>query len=183
MTHPRRIMLTQSPPLERSLRTLGLDPDIERDGLGRGLGAPQIVGIIARYADAIERASRELDRLISRNEWLLLADILNGFDDRSDWSFSPFNSIQLLVGQVQDGQHLDGAGDKWLADGGKPRSGDAATAKLVAKLRECSPIHGDAILAAVRWFWAHSDTVDAAEDRWWVVDFRRKEGVEHARPA
>jgi len=173
-TDLRRIMITTTDSLARSLRVLGLSPDADKEAGVPAAGSQQIIGAMARYADAIGHAGRELDRILTRPEWNMIADLMNGCADLWDYSESPIGAMHMIVANIEDGQRLDGAGDKWLADELRPRSGDKKTAELVEKLRRLSPIHGDAIVAAVRYFWSHSPDVDHVEDRWWTVEFRTK---------
>jgi hypothetical protein len=65
---------------------------------------------------------------------------------------------------VEDGDRLEGAGEKWTVD----------VPGLLAKLDALTPLHGEAIADAVRWFWSHSEEIDHTKDHWWLPAFRRK---------
>lgn len=170
----RRIMLTVTPALAKSLRILGLSPEPDNEAGLAVAGAMQITATVGRYADAVDRASRELDRLLRREEWNFLADCLNGCADVWEWSETPMGSMFLILAEAEDSQKLNGTGDKWFGQEIQPGSGEKKTADLLEKLRGLTQIHGDAILAATRYFWSHGQEVDHSEDKWWTVDFRTR---------
>lgn len=172
----RRISLAVSPRLDQTLRTLGLEPEGNPDDGVPADGATQVSSALARYAELVDRASREVSKRLKREEWNYLADVLNGCADLWDWSETPMPSLSLIRANVADAHALDGAGDKWFGDG-NPGSGDKATKGFIAKLAELEPIHGDAILAAVRWFWRHHRTVDHIEHAWWTTQYRTGKGT------
>jgi hypothetical protein len=168
----RRIGLTLTEGLERSLKILGLTPDADPEAGVPVPGAIQIVGALARYADAIDHAGRELDKVFSRQEWNYLADVLNGCADVWEWSESPaMPSIAWIAANAEDAHSLDRAGDKWFGEELEPGSGDKATKAMLAKLRGLAPIQGDAILAAIRFFWSHTE-IDHSKAKWWLPQFR-----------
>ena len=174
----RRINLSLTPGLAKSLRILGLSPDLEPDAGVPVPGAIQITGAVARYADAVARAGRELEKLLRREEWNFLAECLNGCADIWEWSETPIGSMHLILAEAEDSQRLNGTGDKCFADEIKPGSGQKKTDELLAKLRGLTQIHGDAIMSAIRYFWSHCQDVDRAEHKWWTVDYRMKAKVE-----
>ena len=154
----RRVSVCLTAEVARSLRVLGVDP--------KTVSAGQLATIIGREAEAVEKAGRELERKLSGDEWCAIADVLNGCADLWE-SFGPsLPSLLLIAAEVEDGQRVDGLGDKWFGGG----NGDAAIKKLIGKLRSFTPAHGEAILAAVRFFWANTDA--AAPEKWWTVAAR-----------
>jgi len=169
----RRVSLNLTPALTRSLRVLGLTPEIDPDSGVAVDGATQITSALARYAEAIDRAGRELDQLLDRQEWNLMADVLNGCADIWEWSETPMSSLLLIRAEVEDGHRLDRAGDKWFGEELEPGSGDKATKALLGKLGKLTTIHGDAIMAAIRYFWRCPE-IDHTEHCWWTVAFRTR---------
>jgi hypothetical protein len=168
----RRISLAVSPHLDHSMRILGLTPEaIDADGVPAD-GATEVTAALARYAESIARATGELDRALDRAEWNYLADVLHDCADLWDYSESTIPSLTLIHAEVADAHQLNRTGDKWFGDELVYRSGDKATTAMVKKIVAMSAIHGDAILAAVRWFWRHSQTVDHLEHRWWTIEYR-----------
>jgi hypothetical protein len=55
-----------------------------------------------------------------------------------------------------------GIGKKWKVD----------VNDLVTRLGALTPLHGEAILAAVRWFWGHPDEINHQKDEWWKAGGR-----------
>jgi hypothetical protein len=72
----------------------------------------------------------------------------------------------LIVAQLEDGQRLDGSGDKWFGAG----LGDAGTKALVRKISRWPETHSVAIAAAVRYFWSDPERDSDAE--WWKLSER-----------
>jgi hypothetical protein len=171
----RRIQVSITKRFANSLRVLGYEPDGDPNAGVEPAGATQVSAAIARYADAVDRAGRELARLLTRPEWNMIADLLNGCADLWDYTETPMDPMYLILAQIEDGQRLDGAGDKWLGDELKRGSGDKKTGELMAKLRGLTQIHGDAILAAARYFWTNHETIDFREHPWWSVEYRTRE--------
>jgi hypothetical protein len=174
----RRISLAVSPRLDQVLRTLGLEPEAKPDDGVPADGATQVTSALSRYADSIERASRELDRVLVRAEWNYLADVMNGCADLWDWSESPIPSLSLIRANAEDAHRLDRTGDKWFGEELDTGSGDKAAKAFFAKLAKLEPIHGDTILASVRWFWRHHIAIDHSEDFWWTIEFRTRKITE-----
>lgn len=156
----RRIMLTCHD--ERPLRLLGLDPATA--------GAVQIWCALARFAGLVEHAGRELETRLDRAEWWLIADCLNGCADLWDYSPNPVRALSLVLLQVEDAIRLDGLDRKWLAEDPVPAA--ELGRALLTKLAALTPVHGEAILAAVRHFWRHPET--QADSDWWRVAARRQ---------
>lgn len=166
----RRINLTFTDGLAHSLAVLGFTTDLDPSEVPAP-GATQITGAMARYADAIGRANRELERTLTREEWNFLADVMNGCVDI--WCGAPANAfLRDLLANAADGQALDGTGDKWLGNELEPGSGEKATKALLAKLRGLTVIHADAIMCAIRYFWLHCQDVDHVSDEWWTLEYR-----------
>lgn len=168
----RRINIYVSPQNDRSMRVLGLDPDGNPDDGVPADGATQVTAALARYADAVARAGVEVDKILVRAEWNYLAGVLNGCANLWDWSETPMPSTLLIRANAEDAHSLNGAGDKWFGDELDAGSGDKAAKAFFAKLAKLTPIQGDAILAAVRWFWRHHAAIDHSEHMWWAVEFR-----------
>lgn len=172
-TENRRIGLTLSPALVKSLKVLGLSPDLNpNDGVPAD-GAIQITAALVRYADAIDRAGRELNQVLERAEWNLMADVLNGCADLWEYSESPpMYSLSMIRAEVEDGHRLDGLGYKWFGENDRKAS-DVKLKALLVKLGKLNAIQGDAIMAAVRHFWRHAgDDIDHTEVAWWTPEFR-----------
>jgi hypothetical protein len=168
----RHIMLTLTEPVCRSLRVLGLDPD-SKGGVGPGgggCGSVQVGVALARYAYGIERATRDLAALLNDDEWTFLADAINGglslFGDRE--STVVLETHRLIAFSLLDAYGSNGLADHWFGDG----KGNEATTVLCAKLLKLEPIHGDAIGAAIRYFWNHADDPDIDSRKWWLVKDR-----------
>lgn len=167
---PRRIGLALTGDLARSMRILGLEPEPlpGPTGIpGEPAGATEVTAALSRYAVAVGDAGRELERTLDRDEWNMIADLLNGCADLWDYSATPMPSLLLIRAQVEDGHRLDRSGDKWFGE----EEGDRKVKALLGKLAKMSTIHGDAILAAARYFWRHAG-IDHNEDRWWAVTHR-----------
>jgi len=147
------------------LAVAGWDVTPGDDGRREGV-TTAILGTVNRFAALVEQAGRELDAVLTRDEWNALADANNGCYDLFDHAEPMTSPLTILWANVQDSE---GLGEKWGID---PRA-------LVRKLKALAPLHGEAILAAVRWFWHHCDAIDHQKDEWWAPSFRRtavKEG-------
>jgi hypothetical protein len=108
--------------------------------------------------------------------------VLGGPDDIYDHADAGLSPLVRLCAEAEDGHRLNREGDRWYLD----RSGvgedlpsraeraaaDGRVSELLAHLRSLTPLHAEAILAAVRWFWQH-DGIDHTADEWWAVGFRR----------
>lgn len=144
------------------LAVLGID-------LGEG-SAPQTHAALQAWADAVESAAGRLD--LSRGEWNYLADALNGCFDL--WQETAVRGATLLWAEADDAHRLNRLGDKWLDEAGG-KAADKAAASLVGKLRGMDEASAWAVLAAVRHFWRHHETIDIEADEWWTPAFRRGE--------
>jgi len=139
--------------------------DITPDDEGRwNEPTTAINGACRRYAMLVEQAGRELASVLSRAEWNAIADVMNGSADLMDYSETPMVALQMIVPNLQDGDALEGTGKKWKID----------VADVVRRLQSLTPAHGEAILAAVRWFWSHSAAIYHSKHQWWHPEFRRK---------
>jgi hypothetical protein len=173
-TDKKRVLITPEPSTLAVFGVDASDPD--------NLNAYVIAGCLSRYARIVEQAAAELESALTRAEWNLIADTLNGCADLTDFAGSPIPPLTLVVAEVSDGHQLNRAGEKWLLAAKEEslpmtkarKLADDRAADLVRRMSELTPAHGEAILAAVRWFWSHPDDIDHAKDDWWTVEFRRK---------
>lgn len=156
-TEQRRIQVIVD---EDVFRTLGLDPVND--------GAPAFAAALRRYATAVEKAGKRLDKVLERGEWNAIADAMNGSILLEDMT-PELSWLTHLRANVEDGIKLDGLDDKWEIDG----------PKLVRKIAKMTEIEGDAIAAAVRFFWADAsgaNTINHHRDAWWTASFRTEYG-------
>ncbi len=168
-TDKRQISLTIDLDL---LRALALDP--------KEHGAVQVAAALARYAEHVGRAARRVEKVLIRAEWNALADVLNGCADLWDYSETPLPHLLMIRADVEDGHRLDGLGCKWFGDG---QAGDRGIKDLLCKLGKMTDLEGDAIAAAVRFFWTDppllgARRIDHGTDEWWTLAYRTgKEGA------
>lgn len=141
------------------LAVAGWDVTPGEDGRREGV-TTAVIGTLNRFAALVEQAAREVDAVLSREEWNALADANNGCYDLFDFGEPQTSPLTILWANVQDSE---GLGEKWGID----------RRSLVAHLKRLTPLHGEAILAAVRWFWSHCDAIDHQKDEWWTPKFRR----------
>lgn len=129
-----------------TLARLGIDAGREENQSARTIN-----GCLRRLAMLVEQASRELEAVLTRAEWNLLADALNGCADVSLPTLCPSHVPALAL--------IDAHG---------------INRELNAKLAALTSVHGEAILAAVRWFWTHTEpgVIDHTKDEWWKPEFR-----------
>lgn len=157
-TEKRRLFLTILDP--DVVRTLGLEPAAPDQ-----FGAAQAWGALARYAGLLNRAGRELEQVLDHQEWRYLADALNGCADLWDYDGPPIPGLTLILAEAADAHLLNRAGDRRFDS-----DPDGRVTALIGKLQSLTPTHGDAILAAVRWFWGHTEL--GADSEWWRVAAR-----------
>ena len=139
--------------------------DIRPGESGRWSDASQqITGLIRRHALLTEQAPRELDAVLSADEWNLIADVNNGCADLWDYSESSIPYLSGIAANVEDGDRLDGTGAKWGVD----------VPELLRRLAALARVHGEAIADAVRWFWDRPEAIAHTVDHWWLPAFRRK---------
>lgn len=155
-------MPTKLPRVKVTIRDEGIAPTIGASELN-GL---TLASVLKRYAALVELGTRDAARVLTRGEWNAVADANNGALELYEYVDGPDRLSPLLViwSNVQDS---DGLGAKW---------GINQTA-LVKKLRDLRPHCGEAIMVAVRWFWAHLQ-IDHTKDAWWEPEFRRKWAAE-----
>jgi hypothetical protein len=157
-TAKKRVMLQ---PDTAALVALGRDIGPDDDGNWTEPTAC-INGALREYADALTRAAGELAAVLTRPEWNAVADVTNGCADLYDYMDGPHvGPLTMVWANLCDSPE---AGAKWGID----------VADLTARLRALTPLHGYAILAAVRWFWTHCEGIDHAGDSWWAPAFRAK---------
>lgn len=120
---------------------------------------------LTAWATALADAAEELG--LSRAEWNYLADVLNGC-----WLLPPVSSPQtLLAAEVEDGHRLNGLGPKWFS----AADADERVRHLVERIMAMSYTQAWAVLAAVTWFWDHSQEIDHQQAEWWRPSFQRTE--------
>ncbi len=126
-----------------------------------GQSTPQLNLALDCWARQVVAGAAEAEGLLSKPEWLFLADCLNGHlaDAREDNS--------SLVLSVHDSHELDGTGHKWF-------EAEAAehVEEVKAKLRGLSYSAAWAVILAVQFFWDHHESLDLLADEWWRVSFR-----------
>jgi hypothetical protein len=130
-------------------------------------GATQISMALSRYAEHVHRAGRHIEAILDRDEWNAIADVCNGCADL--WDYSGTSYLIMIQANVEDGHELDGLGYKWFGDGSV---GDERIKNMLRKLDGMTNIEGDAIAAAVRYFWTHCHEIDHARDEWWMLAYR-----------
>jgi len=150
----RRIMLTVCD--EWPFRVLGLDPATA--------GAREVSWALFQLASLVDEAAADLDKILTRGDWNALADTLNGCLNLWADPGDRFPPMVLIIAELEDGDRLNGLGEKW----------DVHVPKLVANLKLLSPAHAASLLAAVRYFWENHEAIDHQVDEWWKVSFRTK---------
>lgn len=139
-------------PDRAALAVLGYS--VEEDGQTGAITGPQ-----RRLARLVSRAARELDAVLDRNEWNAIADVMNGTADLYDYADSDVPALLMVRANLEDSPGID---KKWKIK----------LPELLAKLQALTPVHGEAILCAVRWAWRNVDAWDHAKDEWWKPTFR-----------
>ena len=149
-TKKPRVMITVHDPM--TAPTIGVDK----------LAGVSADAAIRRYTAFVEQGARELERLLTRDEWNAIADANNGSADMLDYTEGGVSPLLMIWANVAD---TPGLGERWHVD----------VPELVAKLRAMSPHHGAALHAAVKWFWSHTQPgqIDHAYDEWWQPAFRQ----------
>lgn len=134
-----------------------------------------------RAIEAFARIVREHEPQLDRQEWLYLADVLNGSWTDASWTGDPY-----LVAEIGDAHELNRTGDKWFCGEGEEieaavaraagkrarTSADKRVARLIEKVRGWDYATAQACLVAVRWFWDHHEAIDTEHDAWWTAAFR-----------
>lgn len=130
--------------------------------LGYSVGEDGQTGVITgparRLARLVTAATRELGAVLEHAEWNAIADVMNGSADIYDYADTEVPAIMMIVANLQDS---DGIGKKWEID----------VADLARRLNALTPLHGEAILCAVRWAWRNCEAWDHA-DEWWTPAYR-----------
>jgi hypothetical protein len=141
-------------------QTVTVYPDpTDRAVCGQSSGA--LNESIAWVAARIKRAHRGPLAKLKREDWNLLADVLNGTIFDGDWSAA------AVVASVEDGHSLEGLGGKWYA-----KNADARIGTLVQAIKDAGDDGAWAIATAVRFFWDRPNEVDLSVDEWWSLPFR-----------
>jgi hypothetical protein len=133
-----------------------------------GEAGPTLNAALGVFADLLARATRDNERLFGRPGWNLIADVCNGL-----WQLPRLDAQTQLCAELEDGQRLNGAGDKWFGAG----QGDAAVREMIGKVRALDAVHAWAVLWAARWFWGHHEKINAERDEWWTLAARRTKPV------
>ena len=136
-----------------ALATLGYE--IDEDGQ-----TMCITGPARRLAQLVDRATRELDAVLSHAEWNAIADVMNGCADLYDYADSSVPSLLMVTANLQDSPEIE---SKWKVN----------TKDLCRRLNGLTPTHGEAILAAVRWARRHCEQWDHTQEGWWWPEYRR----------
>ena len=147
-----RDRVTAIPDLE-ALAVLGYDPD--EDGQSACVRGPA-----RRLARLVEAAAADLEAALSRAEWNAVTDVMNGCADLYDYADTGVPALLMVRANLQDSPEV---GEKWEID----------VADLCRRLEALTPLHGEAILCAVRWAWRHCDAWDHQADDYWRPAFRR----------
>lgn len=147
-TRPRVLVL----PDADALAALGYS--LDEDG-----NTACMTGPAKRLARLVESATAELGSVLDRAEWNAIADVMNGCADLYDYAESDVPALIMVRANLQDSP---GIGGKWGID----------VPALCRRLEALTPLHGEAILCAVRWAWRHCDEWDPRDD-WWTPAFRR----------
>lgn len=173
-------------PDHKALVALGLDPDL--DGT---VTSAAVSGALARYADLMYEAAADMDRLWRRTQWGFVADCLR---NTRFPVFTPSDyPAHLAVIQAIDREHGERRiGDGWFLnaiDGAQltlvaaRQKSDARVKAVCEQLRALTPVHGAAVLAAVRWYWDHEEELKDTAREWWLPSDRNKEFNSRAKIA
>lgn len=164
------------------LARLGIDP-------ARGARAAARAGAVERYADQFAVAAGDLNREWKPAVWKLLADVCRGVEFPAEADASALT--HLHVAELLRCAHRDRrAGDVYLMTPGErgtltaaafAERADRRVAEVVSRLHELTPVHGAAILAGVRWFWAHHTETAVIHGQWWMP-YQRVQYVRRAPP-
>lgn len=141
-------------PDDEALAVMGYDLNLDRTVITEAIN-----GSCRAAARLIAQAGRELEGVISRAEWNAIADAMNGSAELYDYGRVHTPALQMITANLEDSL---GIGKKWKFD----------VADLCRRLDALTPTHGEAILAAVRWFWQHCQAINHRTDEWWRSAFR-----------
>lgn len=128
-----------------------------------GPSTPQLNLALDCWANQVVKGAAEVEALLSKPEWLYLADCLNGHtaEAREDGE-----SLALSVG---DAHEFEGTGEKWFESDVAEHVGE-----LKSKLLGLSYPAAWAVFTSVHFFWDNHDTIDMRADEWWRVSFRTR---------
>lgn len=147
-TRPRVLVL----PDTDALAAIGYD--LSEDG-----NTACMTGPARRLARLVTQATAELAGVLSRPEWNAIAAVMNGCADLYDYADADVPALLLVRANLQDSREVGG---EWGID----------VPDLCRRLDALTPLHGEAILCAVRWAWRHCGEWDHARDEWWTPAFR-----------
>jgi hypothetical protein len=149
---------------------LQTDPDLCASVGDGHLAAKQA---LACWADLLDQATRDNAKTFSRSEWNYLADVNNGCSPLFTMLGAGGKGLRMmptmLWANVEDGQRLDGTGEKWFP----AKQADQKVAELSKKLQALDFVHSWAVVVAIQFFWQHTD-IDHGEQPWWTLEFRRE---------
>lgn len=157
------------------LARLGIDP-------ARGADAGSLAGALARYADLFTLAVQDLDREWKPAVWKLLADVCRGIEFPAAPEASSF--AHAAVADALRAAHRDRrVGEVYLLTPGErnvltvnaaAQRADARVREVCEQLESRTAVHGAAVLAGVRWYWAHHTDPGVAHGAWWMPHQRVK---------
>lgn len=130
-----------------------------------GIGASKLNQALECWAETIAQASADNAKTFRKEEWLYLADLLNGTMAEPQIG----SAGQMLAFEVTDGHELDGLGGKWFGD-----NADQEVQDLVTKLNTTDYAHAWALIMAIQFFWDNCQQIKLTEDQWWTIPFRRE---------
>lgn len=121
---------------------------------------------LARFAHLVSENAGQLDKIFDRAEWNYMSQSLKECSSLEAYTIPPLSVIAL---ELSDAHRQGRMGDRWFSKA----KADKAVADLVAKLKDLTPMHAEAIGAAVRHFWKKGD-IDASVEEWWTLAHRLK---------
>lgn len=140
------------------LAACGCDPD--------GPDGPtlSVLGPAYRLAALIDQAARETDAVLTPADWRAIADSANGCLDLLTPDPDALSGLPVLAVVRANLADRPDLGPKWGTD----------LAELDRKLELLTPLHGEAVRAAVKWWWDHAaDGWHPETYGWWGPAFRR----------
>jgi hypothetical protein len=115
------------------------------------------------WAKQILAGAAKVEGLLTKAEWLFLADCLNGH------MAAACEDASSLVLSVHDSHELDGIGEKWFESEVKEH-----VEEFKQKLRGLSYPAVWAVYLAVQFFWDNHEVLDLLSDDWWQISFRTR---------
>lgn len=125
-----------------------------------GDSSPALNQAVDCWAIAIQRAAADNAKLLTREDWCLLADVNNG----TMWEPGDTSPASGLRAQVEDGDRLDGLGKKWYTKNAREQ-----VRELAATVGGMDYIHAWAIVTVCQRFWDRHDTINMRTDEWWIL--------------